>query len=102
MAESHASAQPAHILSRFVASLHTLAEDMTGNEARAIREGMGLSRPKLALHVGVDPSTIRRWEERGSHQVPRMYALALRWLLHERFGLGDNGDPPAVPKVNNG
>jgi DNA-binding transcriptional regulator YiaG len=69
---------------------------MTGREARAIREGMRLSRRKVALELGTNESSVYRWEMRGDREVPRMYARALRDLLRERSQAGrerDRGNP---------
>jgi DNA-binding transcriptional regulator YiaG len=57
---------------------------MIGHEARAIREGMRLSRRALAQQVGTNESSIYRWERRGDREVPRMYTRALRDVLCER------------------
>ena len=35
---------------------------MTGAEMRVVREGLGLSGPQLALVMGVNDRTVRRWE----------------------------------------
>jgi DNA-binding transcriptional regulator YiaG len=83
------------IYTRFLRSLTTIPGDMTGNEARAIRDGMRLSRRALAQELGTNESSIYRWERRGDHEVPRMYMRALRDLLRERSLRA--GDPPARP-----
>lgn len=54
---------------------------MTGNEARAIRRHLGLSAPQVARFVGTNESSIYRWEWRKDQFVPPMYALALRYML---------------------
>jgi DNA-binding transcriptional regulator YiaG len=83
------------IYSRFLRSLTTIPGDMTGREARAIREGMRLSRRVLAQELGTNESSIYRWERRGDREVPRMYMRALRDVLRERSARSD--DPPARP-----
>jgi DNA-binding transcriptional regulator YiaG len=54
---------------------------MTGNEARAIRRHLGLSASQLAQFMGTNSSSIYRWEWRKTEFVPPMYALALRYML---------------------
>jgi DNA-binding transcriptional regulator YiaG len=81
------------IYTRFLRSLTTIRGDMTGHEARAIRVGMGLSRRVLAEELGINESSIYRWEHRGDREVPRMYMRALRDLVRERSAHSD--DPPA-------
>jgi DNA-binding transcriptional regulator YiaG len=83
------------IYSRFLRSLTTIPGDMTGHEARAIREGMRLSRRALAHELGTNESSIYRWERRGDREVPRMYMRALRDVLRERSAR--SSDPPARP-----
>ncbi len=72
---------------------------MNGDEARAVRRGMGMSARELGELVGVDESSIYRWEKRGAGRVPRMYALALRALLYEQQ---HSQDEPNGPRVSNG
>ena len=86
----------AHYLSGFLGALTTMDGDMTGDEARALRRGMRLSARLLALEVGTNESSVYRWERRGSHEVPRMYAYALLYVVQlrsRRRGNGENGDP---------
>jgi DNA-binding transcriptional regulator YiaG len=83
------------IYSRFLRSLTTIPGDMTGHEARAIREGMRLSRRALAQELGTNESSIYRWEKRGDREVPRMFMRALRDVLRERRA--GSLDPPAQP-----
>src|SRR5262245_47405855 len=76
--------------------LATLAEDMTGDEARALRMGLGMSAREVAEAVGTTESTVYRFEWRHDHSVPRMYALALKQVLQEmrRRERGQDADPP--------
>ena len=76
--------QPAGLHVHFSHLLTTICGDMTGDEARAIRRGIGLSAHQVGLEMGVDESSVYRWEHRGSHAVPRMYMRALRDLVRER------------------
>jgi len=57
---------------------------MTGAEARAIRQSLRLSARALAQEIGTNESSIYRWERRDYHEVPRMYAYALLYLLSLR------------------
>jgi len=59
---------------------------MTGDEARTLRQGLGLSARRLAEAVGSNESSVYRWEWRREKPVPRMYELALQHLvyLHRR------------------
>lgn len=56
---------------------------MTGDEARAIRVGLGLSARQVAEECGTTESSIYRWEWRRDQAVPRMYERALRDLVRE-------------------
>lgn len=56
---------------------------MTGNEARAIRDDLGLSTIELALLVGTDARTIRRWEARKG-DVPPDRVLKLLGRMHDK------------------
>ena len=67
----------------------------TGHEARTLREGMRLSRRVLAQELGINESSIYRWEHRGDREVPRMFMRALRDVLRERSAR--SSDPPARP-----
>jgi transcriptional regulator with XRE-family HTH domain len=67
----------------------------TGHEARTLREGMRLSRRALAQELGINESSINRWERRGDRDVPRTYMRALRDVLRERSAR--SSDLPARP-----
>ena len=71
---------------------------MTGDEARALRRGLRLSARELALELGVSTKAVYRWEKRGQHSVPRMYAFALLYVVNQRAqrSRDSEDDPPAV------
>lgn len=52
---------------------------MTAAELRAHRRALGLSQLQLARALGVDHSTVFRWEQ-GTRAVPPLLALALEAL----------------------
>lgn len=87
------------VYTQFLRSLATIRGDMTGNEARALRRGLGLSARALAVEVGTNESSIYRWEWRREREVPRMFARALRDLVHERAAQqrGDNPTNSVTP-----
>ena len=72
--------------------------DMTGSEARAIRRGLRLSARALAQEIGTNESSIYRWERREHHEVPRMYAYALLYLVTLRRAR----DGDSSPRISNG
>lgn len=74
-------------------TLITIAGDMTGDEARAIRIGLGLSARQVAEECGTTESSIYRWEWRRDQSVPRMYERALRDLVRE-VRRRQRNDPP--------
>jgi len=57
---------------------------MSGAEARAIRTHLGKSAREMAEIMGLNPSSIYRWEWRTLDAVPRYYAVALRGVLAAR------------------
>jgi DNA-binding transcriptional regulator YiaG len=63
-----------------LAALRWVRVAAKSGQARAIREGAGISQPELAERVGVSHAAISRWES--GHRVPRglaarRYATAL-------------------------
>jgi hypothetical protein len=54
---------------------------MTGDEARAIRRHLHLSARQVADFLGLNESSIYRWEWRHDDVVPPYYAIALRYML---------------------
>lgn len=56
---------------------------MTGNDIRAFRERWGLTQVALAARLGVNHSTVWRWEQRGDEAVPARIALALQGIAAE-------------------
>ncbi len=52
---------------------------MTPREFRDIRLALGLSTEQLAERLGVDPRTIRRWQD-GSQPVPGPVVAAMQLL----------------------
>lgn len=50
---------------------------MTGAELRAARVALGLTQRRLASLLGVQQSTVWRWEAERTLEPPRMVALAL-------------------------
>jgi transcriptional regulator with XRE-family HTH domain len=52
-----------------------------GNRVRTARTGRGLSIPEAAAAIGIDPTTLRRWEiGEGSPSLPLRQRLD-RWLI---------------------
>ncbi|MBU1949087.1 MAG: transcriptional regulator, partial [Candidatus Eisenbacteria bacterium] len=47
---------------------------------RQLRQGLGLSQEGLAEKIGVDPSTVRKWEKLGYHPRPQLYARLAKIL----------------------
>jgi DNA-binding transcriptional regulator YiaG len=74
-----------------------MAGDMTGDEARALRRGLGLSARALAIEVGTNESSVYRWEWRREREVPRMFARAVRDLVRERAARQAATMPPSDP-----
>ena len=74
---------------------------MTGDEARALRQGIGFSARQVAEELGTTESTVYRFEWRRDGEVPRMYARALRDLVREvrRHARGDDADDPPRHKA---
>lgn len=54
---------------------------MTGDEARSHRRALKLSARALGERVGATESSIYRWESRGPRPVPKMYELALLYIV---------------------
>ena len=55
---------------------------MTPREFRDRRLTLGLSTEQLAERLGVDPQTIRRWQD-GSQSVPGPVTMAMAFLLRQ-------------------
>lgn len=55
---------------------------MTDAEFKVIREYLGLTGDWIAAHVGVDPRTVRRWEQ-GIRPIPDMARLAIEQLAQD-------------------
>nr|HDO80594.1 XRE family transcriptional regulator [Candidatus Bathyarchaeota archaeon] len=51
-----------------------------GEELRLLRRTLGLSQEKLAKKLGIDPSTLWRWEN-GKRRPPKGMLNKLRTLL---------------------
>jgi DNA-binding transcriptional regulator YiaG len=67
---------------------------MTAAELTAAREALKLRREELAAVLGVDPSSVRRWEAVGTRtaqKVPHLVALAVNGFL---AGYRPPGWPP--------
>lgn len=54
-------------------------ERMTDAEFRVVREFLGLTGDWLAGHLGVEPRTVRRWEQ-GKYPIPDGVRLAIETL----------------------
>ena len=52
---------------------------MEAKTAKALRRRLGLTQVELAEQLELAPITIRRYEQ-GRHKIPRIYALALRYM----------------------
>jgi len=64
---------------------------MTGNELKRIRsKEFETTQLLLAIDLGVDPSTVAKWEQLKDQEIPgsRMLELALMGLKVERAGKG--------------
>ncbi len=73
---------------------------MTPREFRDHRRALGLSTEQLAERLGVDPRTIRRWQD-GSQSVPGPVTMAMAFLLRQVCppgttcrSTGDHAQPP--------
>ena len=53
---------------------------MTGNDIKAFRERWGLTQVALAARLGVNHSTVWRWEDKQDAPVPERVAFAVRGL----------------------
>lgn len=62
---------------------------MNNLEIEAIRTTLGLSKPKLALEIGVTPNTIANWYN--GKPMPKTAEYALRYLLAEHNRKSENG-----------
>lgn len=64
----------------------SLSKSMTGNELKQMRtEELGLTQLQLAIELGVDPSTVAKWEQSKDQEISgsRMLALSLKGLCQE-------------------
>lgn len=70
-----------HLTPEDLAGLARLSRLAESGQARAIRERAGVEVSDLARSIGVDTSSLWRWESgaRGRH-TPRNAEVALRWL----------------------
>ena len=55
---------------------------MTGVEVRELRRSVGWGQVRLAAALGVDPSTVARWEQ-GRVEVSGLASLAVRAVIAE-------------------
>ena len=51
---------------------------MTGNDIKAFRERWGLTQVALAARLGVNHSTVWRWEQMRDNPVPARVAFAIQ------------------------
>lgn len=56
---------------------------MTGDEAKALRQGLGMSAREVSEELGTTESSIYRWERRRARHVPKLYEKALLWLVND-------------------
>ena len=57
---------------------------MSGDAARTLRQGLGMSARALAQELGTNESSVYRWEWRRERPVPKMYEYALLYLVRLR------------------
>jgi transcriptional regulator with XRE-family HTH domain len=71
-----------------------------GNRIRELREKHELSRPELAVELGVDPSTLYRWETEGSEVPDEMKRrLAERFDVSREHLMGWDREPAQTGKA---
>ena len=63
---------------------------MDAAELKRLREGLGLSQRQLALRLGVDGHTVRRWED-GVHRIDPLTEELLRILVEKAQREGGGG-----------
>lgn len=68
---------------------------MTGAQLAALRQSTGLSGPELAAVLGVDRSTVYRWES-GASPIPAAVPLALLTIRRHRTNMAGNNYPLAA------
>lgn len=68
---------------------------MTGAQFAALRQSIGLSGPELAAVLGVDRSTVYRWES-GDSPIPAAVPLALLTIRRHRTEMAGNNYPLAA------
>jgi transcriptional regulator with XRE-family HTH domain len=86
-----------------LADLARLSRLANSGQARAIRERAGVEASDLARSIGVDTSSLWRWESgaRGRH-TPRNAEVALRWLQALdalQAALEQDGEEEATPAL---
>lgn len=65
---------------------------MTPEQLATLRESIGLTREQLAGALGVDRTTVWRWETGGT-PIPAYLPLALLWIRHTRSTMQGNNYP---------
>ncbi|MCD6422001.1 helix-turn-helix transcriptional regulator [bacterium] len=60
-----------------------------GEELRLLRRALGLSQERLAKELGIDPSTLWRWEK-GKRGTPEQILVAIRNRLDDKLYRGNN------------
>ena len=83
----------ARVRRKQLGTLITIAGDMTGDEARTLRLGLGMSARAVGEELGTTESSVYRFEWRHDKPVPRMYERALLHLVAEVRGK-QRRDPP--------
>lgn len=83
--------------------MHVVQTQRPVNRLRELRQAKGLKLYDLAAELRVDPSTISRWETKGS--IPDEYKPALAELLEVSIAYlmrWENGDASADHSPSNG
>jgi DNA-binding transcriptional regulator YiaG len=64
---------------------------MTGAEFKALRVKFGVGQQRFADFVGVNVSTVRRWET-GDQPLPKWAAIIMRNYAEGKLALDDPGE----------
>lgn len=67
-------------------------EPSNGDAITTLRESIRMSREQLADALGIDRTTVWRWET-GEASTPAYLPLALLWIRHTRRAMQGNGYP---------
>lgn len=68
---------------------------MSGDQLASLRDAAGLTVAQLAAALGVERSTVYRWED-GTHPIPAAVPLALLTIRRHRAEMAGNNYPLAI------